>query len=80
MDNSRRAFPVPADNYAKGMTKREWFAGLAMQALLASRDPGSCSNLDRLTQQSRRIADGLLKELNGKEDECDGKVHDERDA
>jgi len=30
------AFPVPIENDGRGMSLREWYAGLAMQGLLAS--------------------------------------------
>jgi hypothetical protein len=51
--------------YSKGLTKREYFAGLAMQGLLAS-----CSNaliteniLKQLPILSVQFADSLLSEL-----------------
>ncbi len=40
-DLNRRAFPVPHDQYnpiTPGMTLREWYAGLALQGMLANND------------------------------------------
>jgi len=34
------AFPIPADAECSGMTLRDWFAGLALQALLANPGDG----------------------------------------
>ncbi len=39
-DNCEQAFPVSSggigENFQKGMTLRQWYAGLAMQGMLAS--------------------------------------------
>ena len=43
-----------------GLTKREYFAGLAMQGLLASNNGQS---IDYLIHQSIKAADELLKQL-----------------
>jgi len=52
------AFP---DEFSKGLTKREWFAGMALQGLLA------CDNVSGgpmvLATESLRYADELLKQL-----------------
>ena len=45
----------------KGLTKREYFAGLAMQGLLAKE--GVWSSDEILAQRSIEIADELLKQL-----------------
>lgn len=42
-----------------GLTKREYFAGLAMQGLAA----GGGYDFDKLAQDAARIADELLAEL-----------------
>jgi len=53
-----------------GLTKREHFAGLAMQGLLASIDPDSpdwCPKkqvVDYMVEQSVYMADALIAELN----------------
>ncbi len=44
----------------EGLTKREYFAGLAMQGLLASNNGQS---IDYLIHQSIKAADELLKQL-----------------
>ena len=53
-----------------GLTKREYFAGLAMQGLLALTDKGTYSSLDegieRLCEFSVKFADELLKQLENK--------------
>ena len=53
-----------------GLTKREYFAGLAMQGLLALPDKGTFSSFDegieRLCKVSVKIADELLKQLENK--------------
>jgi hypothetical protein len=47
----------------KGLTKREYFAGLAMQGLLASVSYASNYKDGAIVSQSVKIADALLKEL-----------------
>jgi len=74
MDNSKQAaFPDPKRsasdlyyNFSEGLTKREWFAGLAMQALIsgkwASPDYSNTSP-DEIAPIALRHADALLSEL-----------------
>ena len=61
---SEPAFP---DEIRDGLTKREYFAGLAMQGLLAS-ETEECSFQDRgvIAKQSVVLADALLEELSKK--------------
>jgi hypothetical protein len=47
----------------KGLTKREYFAGLAMQGLLASVSYASNYKDGAIVSQSVKIADALLEEL-----------------
>ena len=70
---NKSAFPVsPNSEYAHpdwyGLTKREYFAGLAMQGLLAHTgsfgEPGSPGVL---ANRSVEMADALIAELNKKE-------------
>ena len=51
------AFP---DQRWNGLTKREWFAGMALQGLLAS--PGN-TMLDRCAEYAIFAADSILKQL-----------------
>lgn len=47
--------------YTNGLTKREYFAGLAMSGLLANPNPGSIETNAKLAIMS---ADALITELN----------------
>ena len=53
-----------------GLTKREYFAGLAMQGLLALPDKGTYNSFDeaieRICEVSIKFADELLKQLENK--------------
>ena len=53
-----------------GLTKREYFAGLAMQGLLALPDKGTYGSFDeaieRICEVSVKFADELLKQLENK--------------
>ena len=51
------------DVESKGITKREHFAGLAMQGLLSSVRLDELVNYNLLISNSVRMADALLKEL-----------------
>lgn len=62
------AFPVinPDNTYAQlGLTKREYFAGLAMQGILSNSShwDDSLKNLQWASKTSVKFADALLKEL-----------------
>lgn len=46
-----------------GLTKREYFAGLAMQGLLANGIPGSHNMAQNLIPEALYMADELLKQL-----------------
>lgn len=50
-------------NIASGLTKREHFAGLAMQALLSNIVATEKLTGERLSEEAVLAADGLLKEL-----------------
>lgn len=62
-DESRSAFPWKiAGSYATGLTKREWFAGMAMQGFLAGQYfRGIGYRMKELIQESYEIADEMLK-------------------
>lgn len=71
MNNSEQsAFPIPrleSATYDKeitfhGLTKREYFAGLAMQGMVSSGWNGR-EHWGEIARQSIAIADELLKEL-----------------
>jgi hypothetical protein len=61
-DKNRQESAFPND-WDLGLTKREWFAGMALQGLLA------CDNVSGgpmvLATESLRYADELLKQLAG---------------
>ena len=73
MENSKQpAFPLPDSYYLSvhehGLTKREYFAGLAMQGLLANNSialPSSLSDYEfrKLSNVCLKYADSLLKQL-----------------
>jgi hypothetical protein len=52
------AFPVALDFFAGGLTKREYFAAMAMQGLLSN------PNTSFETRDAVIIADALIAELN----------------
>jgi hypothetical protein len=61
------AFAAITDNYIQeGLTKREYFAGLAMQGILMNREAQFATldiHFDNICQDAVKIADRLLKEL-----------------
>lgn len=60
------AFPIAIDiqNFSSGLTKREYFAALAMQGLMASITTlPSNKNIEKMAVQ---MADDLIKQLNHK--------------
>lgn len=62
-DNS--AFPISeVDSDQTGLTKREYFAGLAMQGMLAAND--TYSTPEMIARRSLEYADMLLRGLNHK--------------
>ena len=65
MENKNKpAYPVSDNNYSGvGLTKREYFAGLAMQGLLATSRNLSIDS-KWLSEASIKYADELLKQLN----------------
>ena len=64
MENGKQgAFPKRADGAPQtGLTKREYFAGLAMQGICANVQNWS-RNTDEIITASIKMADALLKEL-----------------
>ena len=58
------------EGWSNGLTKREYFAGLAMQGLLALPDKGTYGSFDeaieRICEVSVKFADELLKQLENK--------------
>lgn len=53
----------PLEPGAKGLTKREYFAGLAMQGLLTKYTIKTPSDQSIITKLSIELADELLSEL-----------------
>ena len=61
------AFPlVGREDYNAGLTKREWFAGLAMQGMLS--DPKQAGSSDEIAHYAVYAADALIKELEERDD------------
>ena len=67
-DKGYPAFPVVAHHevYAKGMSLRDWFAGMAMQGINANPDWNENSWKDR-AQNAYKAADALLTERSKQE-------------
>jgi len=61
------AFPTQSSPYFTGMTLRDWFAGRALAALIASGD--SSDDLDETAYNAYRQADAMLAERNRRNDE-----------
>ncbi len=67
MENEERgAFAKYGDGvHQKGLTKREYFAGLAMQSLISKTGlSGGTKQYDIMVRHATYCADALLKELN----------------
>jgi hypothetical protein len=69
MENGNKtAFPKRADGAPQtGLTKREYFAGLAMQAMVSKENYDIDYDFIRTARKSIKLADALLKELEKKE-------------
>ena len=59
MMNENRAFPSETSD---GMSLRDWYAGMAMQALVSKYGCASNSNKEAVAPESFEIADLMLKE------------------
>jgi hypothetical protein len=53
----------------RGLTKREYFAGLAMQAIASKENYDIDYDFIRTARKSIKLADALLKELDKKEEQ-----------
>ena len=71
MENGKQgAFPKRADGAPQtGLTKREYFAGLAMQAIASKENYDIDYDFIRTARKSIKLADALLKELDKKEEQ-----------
>lgn len=49
--------------WLKGLTKREYFAAMAMQGVIANKD-GLDIKIERIVQSAVETADALIEELN----------------
>ena len=69
MNNGEQgAFPKRADGAPQtGLSKREYFAGLAMQAMASKENYDIDYDFIRTARKSIKLADALLKELEKKE-------------
>lgn len=54
------AFPHASVGVLDGLTKREWFAGLALQGMSADHS----GNVKNIAYWSVKLADALIEELN----------------
>jgi hypothetical protein len=61
------AFPIDVvegrNNHQRGLTKREWFAGIALQGLLAACDHSVPVDVYPICDLALEVADGMLKTL-----------------
>lgn len=72
---SDAAFPIVLDErgievVVKGLTKREWFAGMALQGFLAS-DLSTKDYTNKVISWSVVLADALIEKLNGTKGDAD---------
>jgi hypothetical protein len=63
-----KAFPDPNNTQAHGMDLRDWFAGLAMQAILSRPDARFATSLDFVSGKAYQYADMMMKEREVKND------------
>jgi hypothetical protein len=68
MENGeKRAFPADAHTHTDGgLTKREYFAGLAMQTIASKKNHEIDHDFIRTARISIKLADALLEELEKK--------------
>jgi len=61
------AFPVELTNddniHVEGLSKREWFAGMAMQGLMANEQNAPVTDYEYAAKACIKMADALLAEL-----------------
>jgi len=59
------AYPVMAQNHLHiGLTKREYFAAMAMQGIVSNHAMIDTTNWEWLSQESVKAADALINALN----------------
>lgn len=64
VDSARSQDPFKIERRVKGLTKREWFAGMAMQGMIHC----GYKDEDGLGKHSFKIADAMLKESEPKDE------------
>jgi hypothetical protein len=59
------AFPIIAEDYIidGGLSKREYFAAMALQGIIANKD-GLDIKIERIVESAVHTADALIEELN----------------
>ena len=59
------AFPIIAEDYIidGGLTKREYFAAMALQGIISNKD-GLDIKIERIVESAVDTADALIEELN----------------
>jgi len=63
-NRNKQTFPFSVGaNFNPGLTKREYFAGLAMQGMLASGKLYTTLDYDTLGEKAVKFADNLLSQL-----------------
>lgn len=60
-DKSDPAFPNDLNNYFRGMSLRDWFAGMAMQGFIAGGKTFDPHTNESTAIRSYQIADAMLK-------------------
>lgn len=58
------AYPVPENQYSEGLTKREYFAGIALQGLISNGNYDLKNKCHQYAIDAIKLADALLNELN----------------
>lgn len=59
------AYPTPLSHFSKGLTKREYFAALAMQGYVsADYTANSGTPVENMAEFAVKMADALIIELN----------------
>lgn len=63
IDNNRHKSLQPDLEYKSGLTKREWYAGLIMQGIIASGNLSANNSIDDITSDCLKYTDALIAKL-----------------
>lgn len=61
-DNNAPAFPVPDSYIHKGITVRQWFAGMALTGLINPHTGYLPSTMETISEEAFKIADTMIKQ------------------